>query len=111
MSGTAPHSFGSFKEFVEEVVLPRHASNPLDIRLDGQPTGGNRDVAGIFWHAGRQWKVHSDIHYDRLLVACKAIEAGVGDPFIEQSAPRGNSLDLIPELRRQIRSPRKYLYV
>ena len=112
MKATPPDTFASFKEFVEQVVHPLHSANPSDERLDGQPTGGNREVVGTFFHAGRPWKAHADTHFERVLLAYDALAAGVVDPFIEQLTPRGNSLDLIPRLRRQSRQPEfKYLYI
>jgi hypothetical protein len=105
-------AFNSFVEFVERVVIPRHAVNPSDLRLDGQLTGGNRLVAGTFRHAGREWLVHSDTHYERLMLAHDANRADSTDPFVEQRTPRGNSLDLTPALRRRASRPgRKYLYI
>jgi hypothetical protein len=113
MATVAPaDTFGSFKEFVEQVIMPMHALNPADERLDGQPSGGNREVVGTFFHAGRPWKVHADTHYDRLLLAFDALGRGAEDPFIQQRTPRGNSLDLNPVLRGRAENPGyKYLYI
>lgn len=57
-----PFYCNTFTEFVERVALPRLLENPRATRLDGQDSGGNRKVAGRFFFAGRQWKVHSDTH-------------------------------------------------
>jgi len=102
----------SFREFVEQIVLPMQAESPDDKRLDGQPTGGNREVVGIFWHGGRRWRVHADTHYRQLLIAYDAVRTGeLEDPFIEQPTARGTCLDLVPELRRRTGERAKYLYV
>lgn len=102
--------YDDFVSFMTDVVLPRQLSNPSDIRLDGQLTGGNREVAGTFWHNRRLWKVHSDTHYEPLLIALYAAEEG-DDPFIEEGTDRGECLALIPELRSRQRSRHKYLYI
>jgi hypothetical protein len=104
--------YPSFGAFMEEIVLPLRAAYPSYERLDGQPTGGNRDSAGEFTHAGRMWRVHADTHLDRLMAAYEALTRGTSDPFVEQPTPRGNSLDLRPELKAGLHSPRrKYLYI
>ena len=80
-------------------------------RLDGQHTGGNRAVAGEFRHLGKRWKVHSDTHYEPLLVAYEAATAG-NDPFVEAPTRSGLSLDLNDQLRSKLSERRhKYIYI
>ena len=104
--------YPSFRAFVEQMILPMQSAHPDDIRLDGQPTGGNREVVGTFWHAGRQWKVHADTHYRPVLIAYGALQAGeLSDPFIERPTKSGACLDLVPALRARTGDPDKHLYI
>jgi hypothetical protein len=104
--------FPSYERFVEEVVLLRRQANAADRRLDGWLSGGNFAVAGVFEHAGRQWKVHEDSHYEPLLIAYEAMRGGDEQPFVEEPTKRGVSLNLRPELRAKMRTDRfKYLYI
>jgi hypothetical protein len=97
---------------MEAIVLPQQATHPEHDRLDGRESGGNRASAGEFAHGGRSWRVHADTHYDRLMAAYRALLAGTSNPFVEQSTPRGNSLDLRPELKVGLDTPWwKYLYI
>lgn len=43
----------SFAAFMEQVVLPKQAAGPAQIRLDGQLSGGNREPAGFFLASGK----------------------------------------------------------
>jgi hypothetical protein len=99
-----------FVSFMRAEVLPRREANPDHIRLDGASSGGTRDVAGRFRHNGLAWVVHADTHYEPLLIALTAAEAGK-DPFVEEDTERGRCLSLTPELRTRQRSPHKYLYI
>src|SRR5688572_18038462 len=86
--------FPSFREFMKQLILPMQADHPEDTRLDGQPSGGNREVVARFSHGGRRWKVHADTHYRQLLVAYEALRDGeVRDPFVEGPTRHGISLD------------------
>lgn len=106
------YDYPSFREFVEQVILPMQAANAQDKRLDGQPSGGNRDVVGRFWHRGRRWKVHADTHYRQLVAAYEAIRTGeMGDPFVEQPTKHGRCLDLVPQLRVRLNDRNKHLYI
>lgn len=105
----------SFQSFMEQEVLPARAANPGHRRLDGEIAGGNRSVFGVFRHAGRQWKVHADTHYEPLLLAYKALRTGeVGDPFVAEPTRSGDGtcLVLIEPLKQRMSDVRpKYLYV
>lgn len=104
--------YPSFRAFVEQLVLPMQASRPQDKRLDGQPSGGNRDVVATFWHLGRRWKVHADTHFRPLLIAYEALDRGeLTDPFTEQPTRSGTCLDLVPALRTRTQDPHKHLYI
>jgi hypothetical protein len=108
----AAREYSSFRAFMEQLIVPMQASNPHDKRLDGQPSGGNREVVGYFWHDGRRWKVHADTHYRQLLIAYEALKSGqVQDPFVEHPTVRGTSLDLIPALRSRSLEREKHLYI
>jgi hypothetical protein len=101
--------YATFREFVEHLVLPMREAHPDHKRLDGQPSGGNRTVAGTFWHRGRRWKVHADTHYRQLLIAYEALRSGeVPDPFVEKATKNGISLDLAPSLRARTGDREKY---
>jgi hypothetical protein len=102
--------YEDFSTFMRAVVLPRRATRPADIRLDGARTGGSRGVAGRFRHHGRMWVVHEDTHYEPLALAYGAAQAG-SDPFVEEDTARGRCLALVPELRARQQSPHKYLYI
>jgi hypothetical protein len=99
-----------FRSFMRVEVLPRKASNPGHIRLDGKRTGGNRDAAGFFRHHGRNWVVHADTHYAPLMIAHAASQAKT-DPFVQEDTVRGVCLTLRPELRAKYKSPYKHLYI
>lgn len=105
----------SLTSFVEQEVLPARAANPRDRRLDGQIAGGNRAVFGISRHAGRQWKVHADTHYEPLLLAYDALMAGiVDDPFVAEPTRGGDGtcLVLVDSLRQRMSNPHaKYVYI
>lgn len=104
--------YPGFISFMEELVLPRHEGRPADVRLDGEPSGGNRQVVGRFWHNGRLWKVHADTRYEPLIVAYRAVQRGIPDPFVETPSQDAGSrcLELVPTLRSG-RSRRKYMYI
>jgi hypothetical protein len=109
-AGGANMVYDNFLSFTRGEVLTRRASNPGDVRLDGATSGGSRDVVGQFRHGESEWVVHADSHYEPLLIAYEAAEAGV-DPFVEESTERGRCLTLTRELRAQQRSRHKYLYI
>jgi len=102
--------YKDFVSFVQDVVLPRQALNPDHLRLDGATTGGNREVAGKFHYNGIDWVVHSDSHYEPLLLAFASAKAGT-EPFIEENTKKGRCLSLKPEIRAQQKSKYKYLYI
>lgn len=102
----------TFTEFVERVALPRLLENPRALRLDGQDGVGNRKVAGRFLLAGRQWKVHSDTHFEPLLLAYwHARRFGETATFERVATGADEKLDLVTELRRIRASPNQYLYI
>jgi hypothetical protein len=101
----------SFVSFMEAVVLPARAASPTDIRLDGSRTGGNFAVFGEFEYGATQWKVHSDSHYEPLMLAYEVAKNGT-DPFVKVPTKRGNSLDLNADLRLRLSERRfKYIYI
>lgn len=96
-----PRCCETFTDFVERIALPRLLENPRAARLDGEVTGGNRNVAGRFYFGGRQWKVHSDTHFEPLLLAYwHARRFGEGATFDEVGTAAGERLALVPELER-----------
>ena len=104
-----------FNEFYEQIVLPAKKINPHHIRLDGEIAGGNRKIFGSFTHNNRIWKVHSDTHYEPLMLAYEysCLDCEKNDPFIMETTRNGsNCLALIDKLfRLQINSKYKYLYI
>lgn len=107
-----PRFCDTFTEFVERVALPRLLENPRALRLDGRDTGGNREVAGRFYFGSRQWKVHSDTHFEPLLLAYwHARRFGEAATFERVVTGSDEKLDIVPELRRVRASPHQHLYV
>lgn len=105
-------TYGSYAAFVEGVVLPKRAAHPADRRIDGEQSGGNWAVAGIFRYEGREWKVHEDSHYEPLVIAYEAIQGGDPTPFVVEPTTRGSCLNLKPQLREAMTDRRhKYLYI
>src|SRR6188474_2848170 len=104
-------TYSSFADFYDRFVRPLGDEHPRWIRLDGQTAGGNREVAGVFWHAGRRWKVHVDTHFGPLRVARAAIQGGI-DPFVETRTPARNAnLVLTDALHAQTGERHRYLYI
>jgi hypothetical protein len=102
----------NFVEFMNGVVIPAQNASPDHIRLDGNTSGGNRTVFGCFQHYGRTWKVHSDTHYEPLILAYEATINDDSDPFVEDNTERGgSSLILRSELRELQNSSYKHLYI
>lgn len=102
--------YDDFLSFVRAVVQPGLVANPTHVRLDGERTGGSREVAGKFQHRSRVWTVHADTHYEPLLIAARDAEAG-NDPFVEEDTPRGLALVLTATLQAAYPSPHKHLYI
>lgn len=102
----------TFIDFIESRLLPFRAEHRQYVRLDGATSGGNREPFGYFHHAGRRWKVHSDTHFEPLLIAYRAVrDREVDDPFETKETKSGRSLALIPELRQRQKSRFKHLYI
>jgi len=98
-----------FVNLMEMEFLPLHQKNPTHIRIDGQRTGGNYEVAGRFRHSGKTWKVHADTHYDRMMLAYEALKNDKSaNPFVEESTKHGRSLVLRSGLRPK---GHKYIYI
>jgi hypothetical protein len=55
----------NFRDLMESTVVPHHAANPAQIRLDGRTTGPNGKVAFRFRHHGKVWGINFDTHYDQ----------------------------------------------
>lgn len=66
----------SFVAFMESVAIPQKSANPNDIRLDGETSGGNRTVAGMFRHHNKVWKVHADTRFEPLMLGYNSIKNG-----------------------------------
>ena len=93
---------------MEEIVLPLAKNNPQWIRLDGQNSGGNRQVYAFFSYNGKIWKIHSDTHFEELIKAYKDIQKG-NDPFIITFTREANSECL--ELRPELANNPKHIYI
>jgi hypothetical protein len=102
--------YNDFLSFIRAEVLPRRAANPSDIGLSGATTVHSADVVAWFVHNGLAWGVYAATHYQPLMLAYAAVEAGT-DPFVEEDTPQGRCLALTPELRARQRSPHRYLYI
>jgi hypothetical protein len=98
-----------FVHLMETEFLPLRKKSPTHIRIDGQLTGGNYEVAGRFRHHGKTWKVHADTHYDRLMLAYDVLKKDKSaDPFVEEPTKHGTSLVLRSDLRPK---GDKYIYI
>jgi hypothetical protein len=105
-----------FTAYIETEILPQRQAHPAHLRLDGKTTGGNRQIAGLFYHQDRLCKVHADSHYEPLLLAYDAIlrHGAAYDPFrIEDTNTRaGTCLVLIDEVQHMKTKPKfKHLYI
>lgn len=108
----APLIYSSFETFYESVIQPLRAASLDHRRLDGQPSGGNREVVGRFRHRGRQWKVHADTHYEPLEIAYRALTGSPPrDPFVPMPTKNGLRLDLADDLQRRRGTRHRHLYV
>lgn len=99
----------SYREWVDQEVLPLQKLHPTWHRLDGWANGGNRKVVGRFQHGGRTWQVHADTRFDPVLRAYQEIIKGALDPFIVKPAKVRDCLDLSPKLKNP--NQPKYFYV
>jgi hypothetical protein len=100
----------SFRDWVAAEILPLQRENPSWHRLDGESSGGTRNVVGRFRHVGRVWVVHGDTRFEPVLRAYEAIATGsLQDPFTVQRAKVRDCLDLLPRLKTP-KQP-KYFYV
>ena len=100
----------SFVHLMESELLPLQAANPASIRLDGNRTGGNWEVAGRFRHGGKVWRIHADTHYEPLKLAYEASKRGE-EPFVEDQTPHGTCLVLTATLAAKQQERFKYLYI
>ena len=97
---------------MEQAVLPHEAALGDAKRLDGQPSGGNWDVFGVFVHDGSAWVVHADTHFATLRIAYEDVVNKPGsNPFITTSVDSGLALDLRPDLRAKYPQRFKHLYI
>jgi hypothetical protein len=107
--------YSSFESFIESLIIPRRKANPAHIRLDGNTSGGNREVFGVFQHSNKIWKVHADTHYEPLLLAYDLIKKReIVDPFVRETTNTGSGTCLVLQKRfqRLLSKPRfKYLYI
>ena len=104
-----------FVTFIEAVILPMRRLNPNHARLDGNSSGGNREIKGMFRHHGKVWKVHADTHYEPLILAYNFIKDNKNeDPFLQNATGTGigNCLVLKSIIQQSSSKPRfKYLYI
>jgi hypothetical protein len=106
--------YDNFKEYIELFVKPRKSENPDHFRLDGWKSGSNLEIAGVFRHQNKVWKVHGDTRYEPLLLAYDVMTKRLEDPFIEQITitGKGNTLTLKNDVQQLLSKPRfKYLYI
>lgn len=99
-----------FITFFEQKVLPHHAKNPNDIRLDGETSSGNIQYFGYFDYRGSTWKVGWDSYYIPLFIAYIAAKQDI-DPFIERTTKNMRSLELNSEFSSLYKSKFKHLYI
>ena len=104
--------FPSFRDFMEQAVLPHQHLAPSARRLDGWQSGGNWAVFGLFFHDGAVWAVHADTHFATLQLAHDEILRDANsDPFITTVVDTGRALDLRPDIRARYPQRFKHLYV
>ena len=99
--------YNTFNCFMRSIVIPLKQKHPHDLRLDGQHSGGNRSVAGVFLYRGKRWKVHYDTHFAPLDQANDAWRNGDHHPFVKKPTPKGN---FCLELKSQPRPKHLYIY-
>jgi Endonuclease NucS C-terminal domain len=104
--------YDTFLALMDAELLPLRGANPTHTRLDGNRTGGNREVAGRFRHQGKVWKIHADTHYEPLKLAYDALKTGGADPFVQAPTSHGKCLVLQDAVRRLMTDPRsKHMYI
>lgn len=89
----------SFHELVEKKLLPLIKEHPTWIRLDGQVSSGNREIFGYFKWNDKVWKIHSDTHIDRMMLAYKLYQENGYYPFIEKPTSGNTCIDLNLDLK------------
>jgi len=104
--------YSSFPSFIERIILPLYLQNSNHIRLDGQSSKGNRDVAGRFKYKEQIWKVHMDTHYEPLFLAHYSWKYKTGErTFVEEKTNSGTKLSLTNEINSFRNSRFSYLYI
>ncbi len=107
-----PEVFPSFITFMEQAVIPTHEENPDATWIEPDETEDRRGTFGSFRYAGKVWKVHKDTRFGVAIIAYHEIKRPGGtDPFIQDSARGGFSLNLRPDLREQYGERHKHFYV
>lgn len=107
-----PEVFPDFVSFMEEAVLPVHEANPDAKWVEPDETEDRRGRFGSFKYEGKVWHVHKDTRYQVALIAYRELtRPGGRDPFIQEPARGGFSLDLRPDLRREYGDRHKHFYV
>lgn len=100
-----------FITFIETKVKPLREQEPERLRLDGEPSGGNRTVFARFTRGGKEWTVNGDSHIKPLMRAYEAALKGE-DPFIEEETDEKSiTLSLNDKLRGEQTSPHKHIYI
>jgi hypothetical protein len=101
-----------FFRLMEAEILPRRDANPTHVRLDGEFTGGNCQVAGRSRHNGKVWKIHANTHYEPLLQAYNAEKTDATcDPFIETPTKKGTCLVLNDNLRKLMSTSFRHMFI
>lgn len=100
-------SYNNYLELMTQKVIPLKNEKSSWIRLDGQISGGNREIFACFQYNGGKWKIHSDTHIDQLFKAYNDILKG-NNPFVFKTTDK-NKTCLV--LRDEIASKPKHIYI
>lgn len=97
-------AYDDFEQFAL-AVRAHHRLHPDHVRLNGEPTGGDRNAWCYFWHRNRRWKVDADTHIAPILAAYTYFVCNAGaDPFrLDESPARTrDSLVVVREVRDEL---------
>lgn len=88
--------YTSFSDLIQNCVLPLQRKHSEWIRLDGNVSGGNRNVFATFRYKFKDWKIHSDTTFEALLTAWK-LESEGKSPFVLDKTPKGTPCLRLPD--------------
>ena len=100
--------YNSFEELFKAKLITLINRHPDWIRLDGEISGGNREIFGKFKYKNKIWKINSDSHIEKLSIAYTKFLRGE-EPFIETYTSKNKLLTL--ELKNNKGFKHLYIYL